>query len=32
MERATYEQTFDNLLMKRLRDQYELPRLSLFYL
>ncbi len=32
MERITYEQTFDNLLMKRLRDQYELPRLSLFYL
>lgn len=32
MERHTYEQTFDNLLMKRLRDQYELPRLSLFYL
>ena len=32
MERATYEQTFDNLLLKRLRDQCELPRLSLFYL
>jgi hypothetical protein len=32
MERATYEQTFDNLLLKRLRDAYELPRLSLFYL
>ena len=32
MERATYEQTFDNLLLKRLRDEYELPRLSLFYL
>jgi hypothetical protein len=32
MDRATYEQTFDNLLLKRLRDQYELPRLSLFYL
>jgi hypothetical protein len=32
MERATYEQTFDNLLLKRLRDQFELPRLSLFYL
>ena len=32
MERDTYEQTFDNLLLKRLRDQYELPRLSLFYL
>lgn len=32
MDRATYEQTFDNLLLKRLRDEYELPRLSLFYL
>ncbi|HEX8000824.1 MAG TPA: hypothetical protein VF528_20755 [Pyrinomonadaceae bacterium] len=32
MERATYEQTFDNLLLKRLRAAYDLPRLSLFYL
>jgi hypothetical protein len=32
MERATYEQTFDNLLLKRLRDEHQLPRLSLFYL
>lgn len=32
MERATYEQTLDNLLLKRLRDHYGLPRLSLFYL
>jgi hypothetical protein len=32
MEQATYEQTFDNLLLKRLRDQYGIPRLSLFYL
>ncbi|HYO90861.1 MAG TPA: hypothetical protein VEQ40_04465, partial [Pyrinomonadaceae bacterium] len=32
MERDTYEQTFENLLLKRLRDEYELPRLSLFYL
>lgn len=32
MERAIYEQTFDNLLLKRLRDQYGMPRLSLFYL
>jgi hypothetical protein len=32
MERTTYEQTLDNLLLKRLRDQYGLPRLSLFYL
>ena len=32
MERATYEQTFENLLHKRLREQHGLPRLSLFYL
>lgn len=32
MERAIYEQTFDNLLLKRLREQHGLPRLSLFYL
>ncbi|HEX8495311.1 MAG TPA: hypothetical protein VF658_21040 [Pyrinomonadaceae bacterium] len=32
MDRGTYEQTFDNLLLKRLRDEYDLPRLSLFYL
>lgn len=32
MESAVYEQTFDNLLMKRLREQYGVPRLSLFYL
>jgi hypothetical protein len=32
MERETYEQTLDNLLLKRLRDQYGVPRLSLFYL
>ncbi|HEX8145313.1 MAG TPA: hypothetical protein VF553_22285 [Pyrinomonadaceae bacterium] len=32
MEQATYEQTFGNLLLKRLRDQYGMPRLSLFYL
>jgi hypothetical protein len=32
MERATYEQTLDNLLLKRLRDECGLPRLSLFYL
>ncbi|HEY6188568.1 MAG TPA: hypothetical protein VIW80_13005 [Pyrinomonadaceae bacterium] len=32
MEQATYEQTFGNLLLKRLRDQYGIPRLSLFYL
>lgn len=32
MEQPTYEQTFGNLLLKRLRDQYHIPRLSLFYL
>ncbi len=32
MERATYDQTFDNLLLKRLREQHNVPRLSLFYL
>ncbi len=32
MEPAVYQQTFDNLLLKRLREQFGLPRLSLFYL
>ena len=32
MERPVYEQTLDNLLLKRLRDAHGLPRLSLFYL
>jgi hypothetical protein len=32
MEKSTYEQTLGNLLLKRLRDQYNVPRLSLFYL
>jgi hypothetical protein len=32
MERPAYEQTFENLLLKRLREQHGLPRLSLFYL
>jgi len=32
MERPTYEQTFANLFLKRLRDQHAVPRLSLFYL
>ncbi|HYO62656.1 MAG TPA: hypothetical protein VER08_03260 [Pyrinomonadaceae bacterium] len=32
MERATYEQTLDNLLAKILREGRGLPRLSLFYL
>jgi hypothetical protein len=32
MERATYEQTLDNLLAKSLREGAGVPRLSLFYL
>jgi hypothetical protein len=32
MEPAVYQQTFDNLLLKRLREQLTVPRLSLFYL
>ncbi len=32
MERATYEQTLNNLLAKMLREEYGIPRLSLFYL
>jgi hypothetical protein len=32
MERATYEQTLENLLAKALRERVGLPRLSLFYL
>jgi hypothetical protein len=32
MEKATYEQTLENLLLKRLREQQGVPRLSLFYL
>jgi hypothetical protein len=31
METAVYNQTFNNLLLKRLREQFGLPRLSLFY-
>jgi hypothetical protein len=31
MEPAVYKQTFDNLLLKGLREQFSLPRLSLFY-
>lgn len=31
MEPAAYKQTFDNLLLKRLRERFALPRLSLFY-
>jgi hypothetical protein len=32
MEPAAYKQTVENLLLKRLREQYGLPRLSLFFL
>jgi hypothetical protein len=32
MDQAAYALTFDNLLLKRLRDQFGIPRLSLFYL
>jgi hypothetical protein len=32
MDPAIYQQTFDNLLLKRLREQCGVPRLSLFYL
>lgn len=32
MEIKVYEQTFQNLLLKALRDKFGIPRLSLFYL
>ncbi len=32
MDAPVYEQTMDNLVLKRLRDQFGVPRLSLFYL
>lgn len=32
MEPAVYEQTRNNLLLKRLRETFDVPRLSLFYL
>jgi len=32
MEAMVYQQTVDNLLLKRLREQFGIPRLSLFYL
>ncbi|HEX5709602.1 MAG TPA: hypothetical protein VFX96_20150, partial [Pyrinomonadaceae bacterium] len=32
MERVTYEQTLDNLVAKQLREEFRVPRLSLFYL
>lgn len=31
MEPSVYNQTFDNLLLKRVREQFAVPRLSLFY-
>ena len=32
MDAAVYEQTFENLLLKRLREEFGVPRLSLFFL
>ncbi len=32
MEPGVYRMTFDNFLLKRLRDEFGVPRLSLFYL
>jgi hypothetical protein len=32
MEREVYEQTVNNFVARRLREQYQVPRLSLFYL
>lgn len=32
MDKTVYEQTKENLLLKRLREQFGVPRLSLFYL
>ena len=32
MDATVYEQTFDNLLLKSLREHFAVPRLSLFYL
>jgi hypothetical protein len=32
MDKAAFEQTRDNLLRKRLRDHFGVPRLSLFFL
>ena len=32
MDKAVYKQTFDNLLLKRLRETFGVPRLSLFHL
>jgi hypothetical protein len=32
MEKSVYDSTYQNLLLKQLREQYAIPRLSLFYL
>jgi hypothetical protein len=32
LDKETYQKTFDLMLLKRLRDEHEIPRLSLFYL
>ena len=32
MEKEIYDQTFENLLLKRLREHFGVPRLSLFYI
>ena len=32
MEKAVYQQTVDNLILKKLREECSVPRLSLFYL
>ena len=32
MDNVTYEQTFENLLRKRLRELFGVPRLSLFFI
>jgi hypothetical protein len=32
MEREVYEKTFDLIILKRLREETEIPRLSLFSL
>ena len=32
MEKTAYEQTLNNFLLKRLGQEFEIPRLSLFYL
>jgi hypothetical protein len=32
MEAEVYQRTFDLMLLKRLREKGEIPRLSLFYL